>query len=417
MDKRSNTSADDRSKKLQRQAQNLLVKADHQMVVSAMKTHGSAAASCCKRALVSMGFIDPTTNTVVPSGFVSQPPSIAKPIAIEDDPSAPRSAPKLGSTWISTETKIMRNLLTDIEPVTLSFQNLRSLAKKQAKDVPKDKILEVLEFVLGLDPGGAPPANKSYEHIKQFMMRRNDAMGRRSANLTLPADWSKVGVYVVEFKDDCWKLKNQYRDQEVTLDTLDDPEGKLQLTINHNFSEKRAVVHDAGHDVVHEVCFTFFNFCSSEGACDETPTPKRRKVSSQLALCAGAPGTPGSTISSAASGKSSRASTLGLPAFKYNEAGEFLAVPTEALGQGGIQALGDDSKAAQALAEDSQALADGIQAVADDSQALGEELGQEQEQEREQAEQDLLLQEQSTEHEEAAAAASGAATAEAAFAP
>lgn len=61
----SKTSADERSRKLQQQAQNLLVKADHQMVVSAMKTHGSAAASCCKRALISMGFIDPATNSVI----------------------------------------------------------------------------------------------------------------------------------------------------------------------------------------------------------------------------------------------------------------------------------------------------------------------------------------------------------------
>eukprot|EP00975_Prorocentrum_lima_P041091 8632513-Prorocentrum_lima.AAC.1 len=88
------------------------------------------------------------------------------------------------------------------------------MAKKHAKEVDKDKLLEVFEFVTGLDPDSSTPTYDTFEGYMQFLLRMSDKMGRRAQSLCLPADWSLVGVYLVEFKDGFWHLKNQYLEIE-----------------------------------------------------------------------------------------------------------------------------------------------------------------------------------------------------------
>ena len=154
----SKLSPEERSAKAAERGQAALSKADMHPVVACLKYHGVSAVCACKRALVELRYI--VDNKIVKNDHehapITGPGKVpAKGVSEALLSEGPRPAPALGETWGTTKVTVLRQAITDVEPIVCSSAKLRVLAKKHARDLPLAPVLEIWEFLFGLDPGAA----------------------------------------------------------------------------------------------------------------------------------------------------------------------------------------------------------------------------------------------------------------------
>lgn len=135
------------------QANSIIVQADALIVKEAIKVHGEAAISACKRALIQLGFIDGITNKIMKAA-ASLTPTKPKPFqpALEDKEDEQSWRKGLGSTWESSTVVMLREAMEAVDPVAMSEANLRKLGRRHAKEPAKAQLLLHFEFIFGLDP-------------------------------------------------------------------------------------------------------------------------------------------------------------------------------------------------------------------------------------------------------------------------
>ena len=247
---------------------------------------GASAVSACKHTLVDLKYIvgdkivrvDPEHSPVT-GAILDKVPANSVPEALV--PVADRPAPVLGWTWRFTQVAVLRQAISDVEPTICSHANLRVLAKKHAKEPPLAPVLEIWEFLFGLDPDVAPPPFHDYTEFLDFLKDRKDACGDRAMLLRLPMNWSDFGVYGHDIVDQTIKVSHCVLGLDVHFPIPSGAPADLKVFISSNFSERRAVLHDSTGEFVNEVCHPLFFKAGQQNV-----TPKKRRIGTldQLAL-------------------------------------------------------------------------------------------------------------------------------------
>ena len=112
------------------------------------------------------------------------------------------------NTWSSIGPKGIRAVLHCCEPVSLNSRLVMGLAGKHQREAPKDKLLELLEFIADIDGDQAlpfdskDPACRPLWELCQHAMECNESLGRRARDLHLPQDWSTVFRFNTKVEND-----------------------------------------------------------------------------------------------------------------------------------------------------------------------------------------------------------------------
>jgi hypothetical protein len=186
-----------------------------------------------------------------------QAPAADKPKAIESDdiPDGSYCFNYWSVTWL-------QRLCADLEPVALCVYQTKKLVERGHRDKNKIRLLEMIELMTGKSPS-MQHETKSYQVLLDECAVLNNERGRRMQDVKLPADWAKVGPYIVlEEKGHVW-LKHRFQPlstfNPVNLSIQFDKKLKKgSFTIQDNFSDFRAVLRYPGAPRDGILCRTFF---------------------------------------------------------------------------------------------------------------------------------------------------------------
>jgi hypothetical protein len=272
----SKLSPEQRCAKAAEKGQAVLSKADMHLVIACVKYHGVSAICACNRALVELKYI--VDNKIVKNDHEHAPMTGLGKVPAKGASKAllsegPRPAPALGETWGTTKVAVLRQAIADVEPIICSTANLRVLAKKHARDLPLTPVLEIWEFLFGLDPCHAPPAFEDYAEFLDFLQGRKYACGDRANSLCLPPNWLECCVYSHEIVNQTIKVSHCFLGSVVQFQIPSGAPSNLEVSISWNFSERRAVLHDSSWSIVNEVCYAFFS-----KRPQQNEAPKKRRV-------------------------------------------------------------------------------------------------------------------------------------------
>ena len=84
-------------------------------------------------------------------------------------------------------------LLSVVEPISLHQNMLKTLCSKGSRVIPKDPMLEVLEWITDHDAGDGIGECKDLIHLAAVLMDKNKERGRRAESLRLPPNWERDG--------------------------------------------------------------------------------------------------------------------------------------------------------------------------------------------------------------------------------
>ena len=144
----------------------------------ALKEHGVAAAQPMYDQLVALKFIDGDSKTVVRR--VGGPAVAARKRAAIEDARPDPAMPEPGSLWEDCNWDFLCRLFEDLVPTVLSMRNLKSMARKHAKVVPKEPLQRMLEFILNIDPKSRVPAFTDYPTMVHQLQLKYVSLGCRA---------------------------------------------------------------------------------------------------------------------------------------------------------------------------------------------------------------------------------------------
>ena len=175
-------------------------------------------------------------------------------------------------------------LFEDLVPTVLSMRNLKSMARKHAKVVPKEPLQRMLEFILNIDPKSRVPAFTDYPTMVHQLQLKYVSLGCRAQQLTLPFVFGEAQpkhcIYLVDVSDNKWFLQNKPAGTQRFL--MNVQEG-LMLYVQMCWSEQRAMVHDETLTIINEYCVKLLPGATAPVApaiedAPWTPPPKRRSI-------------------------------------------------------------------------------------------------------------------------------------------
>jgi hypothetical protein len=201
------------------------------------------------------------------SGFAQAPTTSTptkgtptKRLYLEDGPDENESAPNplLIVSVNKNFTKLanmplvhLQSWLSVLEPISFSAAQLKTLVKRGARDISRQLLSEIYEFILEWDPD-APlfEEGRDQAQMDEWLEKITDSymkLGRRGQELRIPVDWGRQGFFEAIVKDGVPCLSNRLSKVVVVIPTkyLSDEGGTVvvsKITINMNFSEHRAIL-------------------------------------------------------------------------------------------------------------------------------------------------------------------------------
>ena len=138
--------------------------------------------------------------------------AVRKRAAIEHARPGP-AMPEPGSLWEDCNWDFLCRLFEDLVPTVLSMRNLKSMARKHAKVVPKEPLQRMLEYCLNIDPKSRVPAFTDYPTMTHQLQLKYGSLGCRARHLTLPFVFGEAQpkncICLVEVSDNRWFLQNK----------------------------------------------------------------------------------------------------------------------------------------------------------------------------------------------------------------
>ena len=98
-----------------------------------------------------------------------------------------------------TPPKYLKLVAQHMEPVALHTRMLTVLCKPGQREVPKEEVLEIIEFCTDKDPN-TPFTFLHLALVAYDCVQKNFELGRRANQLRLPPDWSKDGFYMMKWE-------------------------------------------------------------------------------------------------------------------------------------------------------------------------------------------------------------------------
>ncbi|CAK0800774.1 unnamed protein product [Prorocentrum cordatum] len=288
----------ERSERQAKQAAASAERAKLALCSAALREHGVVAAAPTYDHLASLGFIDGVTQSVVPREQGTAHPGRKKASTDDNQSVALTVVPEMGGTWEQSPPDSARKLLTAVEPAVLSRHNLRTLGKqKQANTVPKDALMNLVEFHFNFDRTAKVPKWRNIHECIASLTSRCQALGARVSALQLPCALSNQpggnafwAVVPHAHPDGSEALMNKVTGKMKPL-----PDSGVKLHIDCCWSETRGTLLDESGLAVNYKCAQLFRMTHvpsmGGGASSDAdlipPRPERRRA---LALLASPPG-------------------------------------------------------------------------------------------------------------------------------
>ena len=138
-------------------------------------------------------------------------------------------------------------LLSSLEPAALSTHNLKLINVKGKTLWNRQQHMRLFEFLTGMTPdSGLAGMMRSWPHLQQLAIARNEARGRRGRDITLPCDFDQpsLGLYRIIPQDGAIEVHHRFTsavkafavDECPPFTTPDD------LHIDQSWSELRAAL-------------------------------------------------------------------------------------------------------------------------------------------------------------------------------
>lgn len=287
-----------RSQRLQRVAHALQEKADFQTCCAVLKGNPSAVNST-KKQLVALGmwpteFGSSEYGQLAPhrAGAPKEDEEPAKTAVKEEEEESKEAGRHCGvpdqcdsgdarhihrnfALWSNVPGLHIRTILNALEPVTFSLGNLRSMCRKGQREVPKDKLLELFEYMTSIDPSVPVGDDRDTASIIKTLRGVSSSLGRRCRDLQLPPAWNSKGIYSVEHEDGDIVLVKKSSGEKKIL-THGDSSIIANYELSTNFSELRATIRDKTSPGQASQCM--FYFAPVQLAKLLTPRRKKAKV-------------------------------------------------------------------------------------------------------------------------------------------
>jgi hypothetical protein len=179
----------------------------------------------------------------------------------------------------------MKRVLATLEPIAFHENMLKIHCKKGMREVPKEPMLELLEFVCDVDPSSPFNHNRNLVVICAALLKTNQANQQRGKNLRLPVDWALSGFFKISEEDGSVVLKQG--DEAIRLPDAVKTATKDELFVESNFSLARAKLRSRVDASIAMNCQQLFFTAAENPAGDEvrssasgvvSPAPKRRKI-------------------------------------------------------------------------------------------------------------------------------------------
>lgn len=143
----------------------------------------------------------------------------------------------------------LQRWLTSLEGISFSAAQLTSLMKRGARECNRERLNEIFEYILNIDPDqplfeqgrDEESMNQWYEGMKNMYMD----LGRRGRELPLPSDWTLSGFYQIHAGDNSYFLTcNRWPGARypIPLSVTIGVEHVGDVAVKRNFSELRATV-------------------------------------------------------------------------------------------------------------------------------------------------------------------------------
>lgn len=118
------------------------------------------------------------------------------------------------------------------------------------------------------DVGSELPAWGSEEEVVQYLTSKYLAAGERASNAPMPVNFKEHGVYKLTHEGKQWVLHHNFLGKRVELLDIDDELGAQPLCLEHNHSDRRAMIRIKGTTYSRscEQCFLSSPPCSSSSS-------------------------------------------------------------------------------------------------------------------------------------------------------
>lgn len=151
------------------------------------------------------------------------------------------------TSYLVVPVKWLKFWLSHMEPVAFSVNNLKSLVRRGSREVTRDELLKLLEFVVGVESAQAiSPDERQPGVLLHRLLDTNISMGRKGRDLVIPPDWSTDGEYLLHHDGETTYLVHRFSESKIDLadfiedETLLSSDGMMQ--IDNNWSELRATL-------------------------------------------------------------------------------------------------------------------------------------------------------------------------------
>lgn len=172
-------------------------------------------------------------------------------------------------TFADCSSLVLQDILSWTEPASMSKHALKALPPPGRRSIAKDRLLELLEFGLGLDRQvKLKGAIRDKRTLETQLRNINEQRGQRLMQLVLPTNWAECGVYGITFAGTEVTVKHKFTGLMTTI-TL----GWDKTAVEHNYSEKRACLVQVG-GLGHLLCAKLLGASNQRMVAPPSPTTR-----------------------------------------------------------------------------------------------------------------------------------------------
>ncbi|CAE7345180.1 unnamed protein product [Symbiodinium microadriaticum] len=153
--------------------------------------------------------------------------------------------PRCETRFGDLNVKVLVEMLCSMENI-FTLHALNALKEGPKRAMPKDKVLQVIEFLTDVGAGdyiGTEGPLKNVDSLKKILSELNNVNGHRGQSLRLPPDWSQSGIYEVTWAGDSLTIRHKFLAKEACRKLPEDQQklikegGLLRYTVASLFKD------------------------------------------------------------------------------------------------------------------------------------------------------------------------------------
>lgn len=143
--------------------------------------------------------------------------------------------------------KLLKQILFQCEPIAFGPFAIRALAKRGAREVAKQNLTQLIEYVTGVEPSVTINGEeRKFTNLIQRLVDLSNGRGNLGRSLQLPPDWARQGFYEITDVNPLTVKNKAGLEVQVADEILPGDIEKRTFYVSTNWSEKRATLEAEG---------------------------------------------------------------------------------------------------------------------------------------------------------------------------